>query len=58
MGEVAATLAEAVSVGVGEQRAGSIVGEAGEAVWWASRASRLSQMWVRQAVAWRTAAAC
>ena len=53
-----------VGEAVGETRAESLVGDAGEAAVGvagesrASRASRASQMWVRQAVAWRTAAAC
>jgi hypothetical protein len=68
VGEVAAVL-EAIIEGarrarggvgevVGEARAESLFGDVGEARWWASRASRAGQMWVRQAVAWRTAAAC
>ena len=64
MGEMAAQCCGGgcVCVGAGEHRAGSFVGEArgrgGGVDVTASRASRLSQMWVRQAVAWRTAAAC
>ena len=41
--------------GVGEAVGESLAGDAGEAVWWASWASRA---WARAAVAWRTAAAC
>ena len=47
-----------VGEAVGEARAESLFGDVGEARWWASRVSRAGQVWVRQAVAWRTAAAC
>ena len=46
---------------VGEARAESLVGDAGEAVVGVtgeSGESGESDVWVRQAVAWRTAAAC
>ena len=70
MGEMAAVLAEAVWERVGQAvewarqwASNGLSRLLGRRVrrWWASsasRASRLSQVWLRQAVAWRTAAAC
>ena len=47
-----------VGEAVGETRAESLVGDAGEAVVGVAGESVKSGVWVRQAVAWRTAAAC
>ena len=68
MGEVAAVL-QAVFEGarragggvgeaVGEARAESLLGDVGEAVVGVAGESSESGVWVRKAVAWRTAAAC
>jgi len=47
-----------VGEAVGEARAELLLGDVWARRWWASRVSRASQVWVRRAVAWRTAAAC
>jgi len=64
VGEVGAVLGAAVFEGarrageaVGEAQAESLLGDVGEAVVGVA-GDRAGQMWVRQAVAWRTAAAC